>query len=334
MENLPVEQFEFWPVTLRRPMKLFKGALSQSKSFGEPFVPDLDFLVRLITDYRSHQAMFRESAGDHFKSFENHIRSKHQVSSVSMMAMSQKLGVTPDDISKLAHGKKDGHLVPEFLRIFSLVEEIPYKFTAHTLDTEVICPCCKKNILDDRDAFWLEQSVAFNKPEYAFADRMLSAAVGASFIMMKFIGNSTDWQEIYTLAQRSKYPIGNWLLDIQKSYGVTSLAELAVKMQMMCSPECHVPHERLKKWSAGMDMMPMSVAKALSQQSGRYGWHWGSFILVRTLAFTIDFLVAAAPGRQPRRQIIQEIIEDRFVGLFHNMHVALAKRAKDAKETR
>ena len=315
-------------------MKLFKGALTHSKAYREPFVPDPDFLIRLITDYRSHQAIIRENAGEHFKNFENYIRGKHQLSPGTLRAMSKKLGVDLDEIAKWSHGRPDGPLLPDLLNIFSLVESLPYRFTTHMLDTEVLCPCCKNNILNDRDAFWTKQSVAFNEPEYEFAERILRATIGASFfwiVLERFSGKTTDWPDVYTLAHRCRYPIAHWLSDIQASYRVNSLAELAVKMQAMDSPECHVPYERLKKWSSGMDLLPVSVAKALSLAAGHNNGHWISFFLARTLSFAIDFLVAAAPGAEPKRQIIQEIVENRFIGLGQNLRIAMARQAAESK---
>ena len=114
MENLQIDEFQFGPITLQRPMRLFKGALAQSKVYGEPFVPDREFLIRLFTDHRSHQAMIRKSAGEQFKNFENYVRGKHQPSPVTIRVMSQKLGIKPDQLTQLAHGKQDGPWLQRF----------------------------------------------------------------------------------------------------------------------------------------------------------------------------------------------------------------------------
>ncbi|MFN4327056.1 MAG: hypothetical protein ACK4FP_14355, partial [Azonexus sp.] len=121
--------------------------------------------------------------------------------------------------------------------------------------------------------------------------------------------------------------------NLQKErYTTASLPDLAAKMQLMSATECHVPYERLRKWSAGMDLMAVSVAKALSNASRRHNWHWTSFFLARALTFVIDFLMAAAPGAKPKRQSIQAIVADRFVGLGQNLRIAMAKRAKASNE--
>ncbi len=173
--------------------------------------------------------------------------------------------------------------------------------------------------------------------EYEFADRMLSATIGAGFLAIQ-LGNhlgdkKINWTDIYTLADHFKYPMSHWLLNVKASYGVSSLAELAINMQLMEYSECHVPHKRLKKWSSGADLMPVSVANALCKASGQNYWHWVSFFLARTLTFIVDFLVAAAPV-EPKRQVIQKIVDDRFVNLGHNLCIAWAKRSQEPeKET-
>ncbi len=335
MENLQQQEYGFGEVTLQRPMRLFKGSISQAKTYGSPFTPDLDFLVRLVTDYRSHQAILREEAGQHFKNFENHVRGRHKLSPVTLQTVSKKIGMTPETLAPWVHGRQDGPLAPELLKLFCLVEDVPYQFMSHALDTEVRCPCCKKNILDDRDAFWRKQSIAVNAPEYEFADRILSATIGASYfamLLVNFTEQKIDWDDIYTLSHQCKHPMGHWLTDIQGCLEVASLPDLAAKMQLMSATECHVPYERLRKWSAGMDLMAVSVAKALSNASRRHNWHWTSFFLARALTFVIDFLMAAAPGAKPKRQSIQAIVADRFVGLGQNLRIAMAKRAKASNE--
>lgn len=334
MENLLQEEYGFGNVTLQRPMRLFKGAITQTKAYGVPFTPDLDFLVRLVTDYRSHQAILREAAGQHFKNLENYVRGEHQTSSVTLQMISKTIGITPEVLASWAHGRPNGPLVPELLKLFCLVENVPNKFMSHALDTEVLCPYCKMNILDDRDTFWHKQSIAFDRPEYEFAERILTAGIGASCFAMLFVNHTEekiDWDDIYKLSHQSKHPMGHWLNDVQRGLAVASLADLAEKMQLMSSTECHVPYERLKKWSAGTDLMAVSVAKALSNASKRHNWHWTSFLLARSLTFVIDFLMAAAPGVEPKRQSIQAIVADRFIGLGENLRIAM-KKTKTSNE--
>lgn len=334
MENLQITRTDFEPITLQRPMKLFKGALTQSKSFGTPFIPDPEFLVRLTTDYRSHQAILRDNAGEHFKNLENYLRQRHQPSPVTLLAMSQKIGVSTEDMASWVHGNEDGPLLPRLLELFALFENVPYRFATHTLDTEVLCPSCRANILDDRDVFWRKQAIAFGQPEYVFAERLLSATIGASFLFQLFLGltgHKIDWAEFFALADPDRHPIGNWLAGIQKARSLGSLADMAVEMQQMNDKDCQVPYERLKKWSAGTDLMPVAVVKALSTAMNDLNRYLLPGYIARALAFVIDFLVAAAPAPVPERVRIQEIVHERFAGVGQNFRIALAKQARETK---
>jgi hypothetical protein len=337
MENPQISRTAFEPITLQRPMKLFKGALTQSKSFGTPFVPDPDFLVRLTTDYRSHQAILRENAGEHFKNLDNYLRQRHQPSSVTLLTMSQKIGVSTEDMASWVHGNEDGPLLPQLLDLFALFENVPYRIAAHTMDTEVLCPCCQANILDDRDVFWRKQDIAFGQPEYVFADRLLYAAIGATHmcqLLLRFNGHRIDWTDFFALADPDRHPIGNWLAGIQKARNLGSLVDMAIEMQQMKEEICQVPYERLRKWSAGTDLMPVAVAKVLSRAMNDKNRYLLPGYIARALAFVIDFLVAAAPAPVPKRVRIQKIVTERFAGVGKNFRIALAKPGTELRVSR
>lgn len=323
----------FDPVTLQRPMRLFKGALSPTRTFDVPFEPDIDFLVRLVTDYRSHQALIRKSAGNQFKNLENLLRQRNQSSKGTIELISRAIEVKPEEIQAWAHGDEDGPLLPQLLQMFALLESVPSQFTAQALDIEVPCPCCKANILGDRDIFWHSQSILFEPPEFRFAERLLMAVIGANALFMLWIrltdeANEVDWPHLYDLARPNHHPIGNWLAEIQVALGANSLSDLAEKMQLMGTPECNVPYERLKKWSSGMDLMPINVAKALCTEAGSHNKYWVSFFLARAIAFVIDFLVAATTEDAPKRVDVQSIVHHRLMGLGDNIKIAFAERAK------
>lgn len=334
MENLHPDHLAFGPVTLQRPMQLFKGALSHTKVYGEPFEPDPEFLVRLVTDYRSHTAMMRKSTGDHFKNFENHIRGKHQLSTTTISEICKQLGLTPETLEGMAHGKKDGPLLPTALVLFSMMESIPYSYSRHILDIELICPCCKKNVFDDQAAFWSKQAIFFNQTECSFADRILTAIVGLFYIGVSFSSyteNKIVWSEFCKLAHPDRHPIGHWLSDIQACFKASSLSQLATKIQLMGLPKCNVPPERLKKWSSGMDLIPVSVGMALSKSTNSQNWFLFSFFIARALSFTTDFLVAAAPGEKPKKAEVQKIVEKRLTSLYKNTQLAIKQQANNSK---
>lgn len=324
-EKLHMDEHAFLPITLQRPMQLFNAALVPAASLGQPFVPNHDFLVRLVTDHRSHQAMLRAEAAGEFKNLENFLRGRHRQSSTTKSAISKRLAITPTELASWAHGREDGPLAPKLLNIFAMLETIPGAVASQALAKVVLCSCCGRNMLDDRAVFWNRQSIAYGASEYEFAERLLRAAVGGSGII-RFIaeltGETIASEELDGLAHPSRYPMSHWLELVQAHYRVSTLVELSVKMQLMAAPECRVPYARLKKWSSGQGLMPVAVAQALASGTGGPNSLWSSFLLARTLTFVIDFLVSAAPGSEPERSRVQEIVYCRLRGLGQNVRMA------------
>lgn len=323
----------FAPITLYRPLQVFKTSFAPSKSIGTSFLPDHDFLVRIVTDYRSHQAMLRTEANDNYKNLENLLRGRHQLSDKTMSSLSVRLNVAPEELVTWVHGQEDGPLAPKLLELFALLETIPGAVSSQALATAVLCKCCGGNMLDDRNVFWESQPVSYDSPEYEFAERLLRATVGSVSIIKSIagiIGETFSWDELCSLAHPAKYPTSHWFELVQTHYHVSSLAELSVKMQLMSASECRVPYERLKKWSSGQDLMPVAVAKALTKGTSEPNRLWIRFMLARTITFIIDFLCSAA-STKPTRLEVQEIVYCRIRALVQNLCLASAENKKNAR---
>lgn len=322
----------FAPITLYRPMQVFKTALAPSASIGAPFVPDGDFLVRLVTDHRSHQAILRAEADGEFKNLENLLRGKHQLSTKTMSSLSGRLNVTSEELATWVHGQERGPLAPNVLGIFALLETVPGALASQVLATPVLCRCCGANMLDDRDVFWGRQQVSYAPAEYEFAERLLRASVGAArvfIVIAEIVGKTFSWDDLTSLAHPSKYPMGHWLELMQPHYQASSLIELSVKMQLMPAAECRVPYERLKKWSSGKDLMPVAIARRLIEGTSEPNRLWLRFMLARTMTFIIDFLCSAGPIKPTRLQA-QEIVYCRVNMLVANMRTAIIEERKKA----
>ena len=323
----------FAPITLFRPMQIFRTSLGSSTSIGTSFLPDHDFLVRIVTDYRSHQAMLRTEADDNFKNLENLLRGRHQLSQKTLLSLSQRLNVAPEELVTWVHGQDDGPLAPKLLGFFALLETIPGAVTSEALATAVLCNCCGGNMLDDRDVFWGRQPVLYCSAEYEFAERLLRATVGAVSIMRSIagiVGETFSWEELCSLAHPSKYPTSHWFELVQQHYHVSSLSELSVKMQLMSASECWVSYGRLKKWSSGQDLMPVVVAKALTKGTSEPTRLWLSFMLARAITFIIDFLCSAT-STKPTRLQVQEIVYCRLNALVQNLRLAKGQKTKYAR---
>jgi hypothetical protein len=277
-------------------------------------VPDADFLVRLITDYRGHRDMLRSEIDVDFKNFENMMRGRHQLSTTSLSSLSRRFGVAPDELTSWIHGNEHGALAPNLLGIFSLLETVPSAIASQVLAIPVLCKCCGANMLDDRNVFWRRQLVSYATPEYEFAERLLRATVGAACIFAAIagvLGKPFHLEDVSSIAHPSKYPISHWLKLMQAHYGVSSLTDYGL----------------LKKWSSGSELMPVAVATALTKNTNEPIRLALYFTLARTICFIVDFLCSAALVK-PTRVQAQEIVYGRINGLIANMRMAITEEQK------
>jgi hypothetical protein len=95
----------------------------------------------------------------------------------------------------------------------------------------------------------------------------------------------------------------------------------------MPAPECQVSYGLLKKWSSGSELMPVAVARALTNNTHEPIRLALYFIFARTICFIVDFLCSAAPI-EPTRLQAQEIVYCRINGLFANMRMAIIEEQK------
>jgi hypothetical protein len=346
MENLPAAQdalkkrfFDmtigelllppFQPVEVLRALGPYGRMLDLEPAISK--APDPEFLVRLLTGHASHQARIRHEAGRHFKNLENLIRGKHKVSLTTKLVLVANLGLSMEDLEKLNGSAPDGPLIPEVLALFQVVEGLPMRVTSGALDREVPCPCCGKNLLDDVEAWWLRHSPGMRRAEYHFAERLLNAITGAGLIE-RFVASFQERAELSldrlsALANPRHHPIGNWLSEAQSAMSCDSLAELAVAMQLRGDVGGTFSHGRLKKWSAGQDVMPLEAGEAIAEACGQSKSGMRRLLAARTIALVTDFVAASLPGTADDavgRRGAQEVVYARLEQLGGNLRIAIA----------
>ena len=289
--------------------------------------PDPEFLVRLLTDHASHQAYIRHEAGSDYKNLENLARGKHKPSRTTMQVLASRLGLPMEYLEKLAGSALDGPLMPDILTLFQMVEGFPMRVTSGALNRVVPCPCCGENLLDDVDTWWSKQAPGMESAEYHFAERLLIALLGASglerfaALFMKDVEHALE--NLEALASPERHPIGNWLWEAQVAMSRSSLAELADAMQLRGH---EVLHGRLRKWSAGQDVMPLEAGEAIAKAYGRPKSGLRRLIAARVIALVTDFVEAAWPTAThvAGRKRAQEVVRARLVQLGDNLQVAIA----------
>lgn len=318
----------FTPVTVLRVLGPYGRMLDLEPTI--PKAPTPEFLVRLFTGHVSHQAYIRHAAGRHYKNLENLIRGKHEVSMTTKQVLVSSVGLSLEDLEKLSGSAPDGPLIPELLAIFHVFEGIPTRVTSGILDREVLCPCCNQNLLNDVDDWWHMHAPGMRRAEYHFAERLLNGIIGAE-ICVNVLELFQERAELPldrfgVLAEPSRYPIGNWLAEAQVSMSCNSLADLAAAMQLRGDEGINFSHGRLKKWSAGQDVMPLEAGEAIAEACGQTKRGGRRLIAARTIALVTDFVAASLPVVTDTvgRIVAQEIVYNRLEQLGGNLQIAMA----------
>lgn len=326
MPDVTVDEFltpPFQPVVVLRALGPYGRMLRLEPAIS--MAPDPEFLVRLLTGYASHQALIRHEAINHFKNLENLIRGKHKVSRTTMQGMASRMGLPMEFLEKRAGSAVDGPLMPDLLTAFQAVEGLSMQVTSGALNREVPCPCCGGNLLDDVDAWWPKQVPGMRPAEYHFAERLLIALLGAcglerfAALFIKDVEHALE--NLDALASPERHPIGNWLWEAQVAMSCNSLAEFAVAMQLR---GCKVLHGRLKKWSAGQDVMPLEAGRAIAEACGRPKSGLRRLMAARVIALVTDFVAATWPTASPSvgRKEVQEVVHARLMQLGDNLQLA------------
>lgn len=315
----------FEPLTVIRTLGCYGRMLALQP--GVTSAPDAEFLFRLLTGYQSHQAYVRRHAGNHFKNLENLIRGRHHLSGTSRGLLASQLGIESGVLDQLDSSSPDGPLLPWLLTIFQAIEGLPTRVTSAILAIDVPCPCCGSNLLQDSESWWSAQPERFGVAESKFVDRMLNAIIGAS-IVEGFIGQFQTTPDpgltaLDSLTNPEHHPIGNWIAEMQEALGSANLAQLASAMQLQDGPGATFSHGRLKKWSAGLDVMPIDAATAIAAACGRFSAGGRRFLAARGFALVVDFVIAAAGGDGASvRSVAQGIVHSRLKHLCHNVQIA------------
>ncbi|MGN7100321.1 hypothetical protein ACTHR6_01845 [Ralstonia holmesii] len=314
----------FWPLTLRRKMQLFPTALGLEPNV--PGVPRSDFLVRVSTDYPTHLAMLRAQVGSQFKNLENLVRRKHTPSPTTVNVLAQALGLSADQLVSLAHGNESGPLLPDLLAPFELVESLPFVIHALIVSRVVACKGCGANLIADVDVWWSSKaSLRMQKPEYEFAERLLSVLLvcASLYFLLCKLDHEGALDRIIDLAVPSKHPIGHWLGRVMSSRGVSNFFELAQFLAADVSKPT-IDQPRLKKWSCGFDLMPVAVGTALIAGLGNEKVLQAELLAARLISLVVEFVRASAEGeRAPSRESAQELVHARLKRIRGNALLAL-----------
>jgi hypothetical protein len=326
----------FDPLTLRRPLSLFGGALSLRAGIVER--PDPDFPVHLLEGC-SHQERVRKGVGAQFKNLEHFLRGMHVPTATTWSALLMLLGTDEASLRSLAHGRRDGPLLPAYLAIFQGLEGVFVRtYRGATVGT-VKCPCCGGDVLDDARVWWAAQALPLDEDACNFVDRLLSALLGAVCVL-SVLGHfrssvHLDGPLLEKLAQPDQHPMGNWIDMAQRARGLRNDWELTMGMDTT-EPGAGGPVSdgRLRKWRAGGDLLPLDKAFTMVAATRQETVLRHALLAARTLGLAIDVVrAAAATPDRPQRRPAQEIIAARLRTLALHLQIGVAALAQPKSAT-
>ena len=303
----------FRPVTLQREPLLFKKAVGLQP--GVAASPDPDFLVHLF-EGTGHQEQIRKATKEQFKNLENFLRGNHEPTTTTWTVLMKLLEIDDLTLRSLAHGKKEGHLLPVYVGFFQVLEAVYVSTFRGVTDGRVTCPCCKANMLHDSEVWWGKQPLPLPRDACAFVDRLLTALLGgvclAEALSDLARGQPLRASELEKLVIDGPHPIGHWMVMVRSSRGLRHDWQLTVEPGG--GPETN---HRLSKWRSGVELLPMKKAQAMLAGVRDVTKLSHTLLAARTLGLAIDIVRAASttPVR-PSRAAAQETVGARLKQLY------------------
>jgi hypothetical protein len=325
----------FEPLTLRRPLKLFGKALGLRPGIAGR--PDPDFLVYILEGV-GHQEQLRKAAGSQFKNLEHFLRGAHAPTATTWSLMLLALGIDDATLRSLAHGRREGPLLPAYVSLFQALEGFFVRgFRAVTVD-KVKCPCCNGDMLDDARVWWKAQALTLAEDAYTFVDRLLGALLGAVLLLEGFAHlvpfAHLDRALLEKMMRPELHPIGHWMRQAKLARGLRHDWELTVGLAADQSAHDPAPDGRLRKWRSGQDLLPLEKALSMIVGLDSETVLKHAMLAARMLGLAIEVVQATAitPTRPPRK-LAQQIIDARMRQLNLHLRMAVAASAQNKSRT-
>jgi hypothetical protein len=314
----------FDPLTLRRPLLLFHKALGLK--VGHAGVPNPEFLVHLL-EGSGHQEQLRKTAGAQFKNLENFLRGAHAPTATTWNLLLQVLRIDDATLRALAHGRKDGPLVPLYIELFELLETTFIRSFRTMTVGKVYCRCCSADMLDDARIWWKEQDLCVPADAAIFIDRLLTALLGG-VLLLEGLGRWLSWgylsaDEVIKLTAPCHHPIGHWMAIVRRHRGLQHDWQLTV----ISDSESPGPviDGRLRKWRSGQGLLPMDKALLMIEPVKDKTSLKHALFAARTISLAIDVVQATADTQvRPGRTTAQGIVHARLQELHLHFQIALA----------
>lgn len=320
----------FEPLVLQRPLKHFNKALGMCA--GVAGFPDPDFIVHIL-EGRGHQEGLRKAAGSQFKNLEHFLRGAHTPTATTWSLMLLNLKTDTATLQSLAHGKRDGPLLPAYVSLFQALEGIFLRSYRAVTVGAVRCPCSGGDVLDDAHTWWEAQPLSLGRGGTRFVDRLLGALLGG-VSLLELLGHFTscarlDRTMLAGLAAPKGHPIGNWMDLVKRARGLRHDWELLVGTDSNRNTAGPPSDGRLRKWRSGVDLMPLEKALSMVEATADETILKHAMLAARTLSLAIDVVQSTAEtSSRPTRKLAQEMVSARLSELDLHLRMGVAALAK------
>lgn len=323
MENLSVPEVaggkvqDFEPITLLRPMRLFKKKLGLTPHV--PGVPTLDFLIEAAVGSTS-TVIVRKVLGNEYKNYEHATRGRHQASATTRANIQSKLAA----FSWLFPASQALDLsVPLAPALLALMENIEAQFR-HVLHQSKldgrICPHCQNRVVPDPAAWWGPTGLNLDAPAYRFVDRLLCGLVAWESIgdrlLRCFDIKSESKNAVARLLAAERGPLSLWFRDYTaaaKAHNLTALHAQLESKGVLGSKDKAISYDLLSHWSSTRHLIPVAAAHRLLAAIDDPGSLKRRLFIARHCELVCDLVRSTAAGSAgPTLATVRAVVLRRF----------------------
>jgi hypothetical protein len=312
------------PVVLRRRLQLFDSAMGLAPNIAG--IPDPEYILHIF-EGAGHVELIRSEVGPEFKNFENFLRGKHATSAGTWTRILQVLGTdeqTGDLLRALAHGQRDGPLLPSYIAMGRAFEGAFVRVYRTLTSGLFLCQCCGVDLFNDARAWWPKQPLTLMPDACRFVDRLLATLIGGMVLSQFFASalakQSIDSDMLEALANVATHPIGNWMTVVRTARG------LRMDWELLPEP---VVDARSSKWRHGVDLLPLKTGLKMIEGSPFENRLKHGLLAARVLALAVDIVRATAVSeRRPPRSAAQEIVFARLKKFLQNVNYGFAEHMR------
>lgn len=307
---------DFGPITLQRPMRLFKRKLGLVPQL--PGIPTLDFLVEAAFGNTSG-ALVREVLGDEQKNYEHASRGLHSPKPDTLVNIQKKLG----PLICLFPSQQLDLSIPLAPALLALIENIEAQFL-QSLDISKLhersCPHCHHQVVPDPALWWERTGLALDAPAYRFVDRLLKGLVAwekiGNFLLCLCKKMPNPDNAVVRLLSDRKGPQSLWLRDFTRAANVRNLLDLHAKLevkQISSRKESLISYDLLLHWSSTRHLIPVRAVSRLLGILDDPGSLKKRQFLVRHCELVCDLVRSTAAGAEaPSMAIVRDVVLRRF----------------------